>query len=159
MPLRRSPQAIPAARAACLTESTREDLNDLMEMVQAEERKVMAAWELALYERRITSAASQARLAPTREDHWINRQGGRLRRAIDRKTRFTPVLLRSLGLANSCRPTTAAETPEKDEITSTAVSWNVQSNQGHSSKMGARPKAGMSFGINKTGATSRTRKG
>ena len=140
-------------------ESRQEALKDLMEMVEEEERRAMTAWQLALYEGRITNAAGQARLAPKREDHWMNRQGDRLRQAIDRKMRFTPVLLRSLGLANESRPTTPAETPGKDEITSTAVSWNVPSNQGHSSKRGARPKAGMSFRINKTRATSKSPKG
>jgi hypothetical protein len=58
--------------------------------------------------------------------------------ALDRKTRFTPVRLRPLGLANACRPTVSAETPGKHEMTSTTVSWNVQSNQRHGSKRGAR---------------------
>ena len=67
------------------------------------------------------------------------RQGHRLRLASDRKLRFTPVPLRVLGLAKECRPTVPAETPGKYEITSTAVSWNVPSNQRHGSKRGARP--------------------
>ena len=67
------------------------------------------------------------------------RQGGRPRPAIDRKMRFTPARLRAPGLANVCRPTWPVETPERHEITSTPESWNVQSNQGHSSKRGARP--------------------
>jgi hypothetical protein len=36
-------------------------------------------------------------------------------------------------------------------------SWNVEWNQQHKPKMGARPKAGMSFRIRKTGATSKAR--
>ena len=110
-------------------ESRQEALKDLMELVQAEERKVMAAWELALYERRMTSAASQARLAPTREDHWMNRQGDRLRQAIDRKLRFTPILLKMLGLGNdrvgtgagggADKPAPGPEAPGTCEKTST----------------------------------------
>jgi len=38
-----------------------------------------------------------------------------------------------------------------------SLSWNVALNQQYRSKMGARPKAGMSFRFNKTGATSKTR--
>ena len=66
------------------------------------------------------------------------RQGPRLRQAIGRKMRFTPARLCALWLADACRPTVPAETPEKHEITSTNVSWNVQSNQRHSSNTGAR---------------------
>ena len=67
------------------------------------------------------------------------RQGQRLWLAIDREMRFTRLPLRAFGLANACRPTVPVKIPEKHEITSTVESWNVQSNQGHSSKRGARP--------------------
>ena len=42
--------------------------------------------------------------------------------------------------------------------TSTSQSWNVTWSQQHRSKMGATSKAGMSFRINKMGATSMARK-
>jgi len=67
------------------------------------------------------------------------RQGHRLLLAIDRKMRFTPVPLRALEVAYTDKPTVTARTPEKHQITSTVVSWNVQSNQRHRPKRGARP--------------------
>ena len=66
------------------------------------------------------------------------RQKPRLRLAIGRKMRFPPALLRAFVLAYVRRSTVPAEIPEQHEITSTAESWNVQSNQGDSSKRGAR---------------------
>ena len=97
--------------------------------------KQMAAWEQALSERRITSAESQARLASTREDHWMNRQGDRLRQAIDRKMRFAPILLKMLGLwhgrigagalGDAEGPASGAEGPDMREKHPPRLSWNV----------------------------------
>lgn len=84
---------------------TEHEFKSLMVLVEAEEHDVMEAWELALDEQRVTAAASRARLAPTREDHWMNRQGDRLRQAIDRKMKFTVTLLKVFGLAHQAGPT------------------------------------------------------
>jgi hypothetical protein len=80
-------------------------LKDLLARVQAEYHDVMEAWGLELLENSVTAAARRARLAPTREDHWMNRQGDRLRQAIDRKMKFTVTLLKVLGLAQTNKPT------------------------------------------------------
>jgi len=40
------------------------------------------------------------------------RQGHRLQQAIDRKVRFTPVLLRARWIANTCGPTLPMERPK-----------------------------------------------
>ena len=57
-----------------------------------------------LRRRSLREAAKRARLAPTREDHWMNRQGDRLRQAIDRKIKFTLALLKLYNLAQEDRP-------------------------------------------------------
>jgi hypothetical protein len=80
------------------------DINSLSILLEAERRDVVEAWEIAFDDKKMTQAATRARLAPTREDHWMNRQVDRLRQAIDRKMRFTPILLRALGLAYRHRP-------------------------------------------------------
>jgi hypothetical protein len=116
--------------------SRQEDLKDLIDLVRAEERKVMAAWELALYEKQMTTAASQARLAPTRDDHWMNRQGDRLRQAIDRKMRLTPVLLKAAGLAHATKPTSRRKQQKHAKKHPHPQSQNVKSNQQH------RPRSG-----------------
>jgi hypothetical protein len=84
----------------CLSD---EQLNQLIGLVEAEERDTLEAQEIALSERQVSIAAAKARLALTRDDHWMNRQRDRLRQAIDRKMRFTPALLQVLGLARSSR--------------------------------------------------------
>ena len=84
----------------CLSD---EQLNQVIGLVEAEERDTLEAQEIALNERQISIAAAKARLALTRDDHWMNRQRDRLRQAIDRKMRFTPALLQVLGLARSAR--------------------------------------------------------
>ena len=76
-----------------------------------------------------------ARLVGVPEALALDQQPGA---ALGRKTRLAPARPRAPGLANACRPTVPPETPGKDEITSTTVSWNVQSNQRHGSKRGAR---------------------
>jgi hypothetical protein len=77
-----------------------------------------------------------------------------LRRGVARAVRLAPLQLRAHCIADISRPTSPAAVPQKHEITSTNVSWNVQFNQQHRPKTGARSKAGMSFRINKTEATS-----
>lgn len=77
----------------------------LQKRLDEEEHDVMEAWGIELLEKSISPAARRARLAPTREDHWMNRQGDRLRQAIDRKMRLTVTLLQVLGLAKETRPT------------------------------------------------------
>ncbi len=84
---------------------TEDGMQALIKRVEEEKNDVMSAWELALIERTLTDSAKRARLAPTREDHWMNRQGDRLRMAIDRKMRFTVTLLNALGLADPSQPT------------------------------------------------------
>ena len=79
------------------------DLKLLLELVEAEEKEIVRALEIALDEKTLTRAAARARLAPGREDHWMNRQGDRRRQAIDRKMKFTPVLLKALGVAQAPR--------------------------------------------------------
>lgn len=82
-----------------------EQFKILVTMVDDEYRDVMKAWELELLTKSRTEAAKRASFAPTRQDHWMNRQGDRLRQAIDRKMRFTVTLLKVLGLAEKNRPT------------------------------------------------------
>lgn len=84
----------------CLSD---EQLNQLIGLVEAEERDTLEAQEIALSEKQVSITAAKARLALTRDDHWMNRQRDRLRQAIDRKMRFTPALLQVLGLAQSAR--------------------------------------------------------
>ena len=106
--LRHSPQPTPAARAARRTNS-------------------LKSTGPRTPEGKLRSDCSLKR--PFGRLPAVLRQADGLRRAIDRKMRFTSALRRALGLANSCRPTLPVETPEKREITSTTVSWNVKSNQ------------------------------
>jgi hypothetical protein len=82
---------------------TEDNFSVVLGWLEAEERDVIEARIAAEEQMELTLAAGRARLAPTREDHWMNRQGDRLRQAIDRKMRFTPVLLKALGLAYESR--------------------------------------------------------
>jgi len=61
------------------------DLKLLLRLVDREIEDAMEGYELELDERTKTLAARLAELAPTREDHWLNVQIDRLRRAVDRK--------------------------------------------------------------------------
>jgi len=82
-----------------------DEIKQIMMMIDDEHRDVMRAWELEILEKTITESEKRGRLAPTREDHWMNRQGERLRQAIDRKMKFTVALLKVLGLAEKNKPT------------------------------------------------------
>jgi hypothetical protein len=127
---------------------TEPEMDVLARLLDAEERDVLEAWEIALEDREVTRAAERARLAPTRDDHWMNRQGDRLRQAIDRKMRFTPVLLRSLGLAQRTRPAPCSNASKTQTKTSTSKAGMSHENN-HLDKNVVAPKAGMSFRINK----------
>jgi hypothetical protein len=62
-----------------------EDLKLLLLLVDREIEDATEAWKLELDEKTKTFEARLAALAPTREDHWLNVQIERLRRAVDRK--------------------------------------------------------------------------
>jgi hypothetical protein len=93
-----------------------QEFQSLLKRVEEEEHDVTEAWGIELLEKSVTPAARRARLAPTREDHWMNRQGDRLRQAIDRKMRFTVTLLKVLGLGKETKPTRRRRGQEKREI-------------------------------------------
>ena len=62
-----------------------QEFEDLKDLVDQELRDALDAYGLHLDEKTITRTGRLSRLGPTREDQWMNLQGERLRRAIDRK--------------------------------------------------------------------------
>jgi hypothetical protein len=66
--------------------------------------------------------ARRARLAPSREGHWMNRERGRLRQAMDREMRFAvivgarhgvPLQCKAPGLANRNGPSHSKRGPKR----------------------------------------------
>ncbi|HEY6293241.1 MAG TPA: hypothetical protein VI455_16945, partial [Terriglobia bacterium] len=89
-----------------------QEFDELLRLVDREEEDALEGYEIQLDERTVTGPASLTRLAPTREDHWMNAPGDRLRRAIDRNKRLLPKLLEALCLADRSRPTGGKEITE-----------------------------------------------
>jgi hypothetical protein len=83
-----------------------EDLKLLLRLVDREIEDAMETCRLALDEKTKTFEARVAELAPTREEHWLNVQIDRLRRAVDRNKRLLPKLLEALNRAQA-KPTNA----------------------------------------------------
>jgi hypothetical protein len=77
----------------------RKELKDILSMLDREETRAMEGYELELDKRTVTGSACLSRLAPRREDQWMNLQIERLRRAIDRKQWVITGLLQTSALA------------------------------------------------------------
>ena len=75
------------------------EFQDLLSLVEDELKDATEGYELQLDERTMTGSACLALLAANREDECMNRQGERLRRALDRTKKMTPKLLAMLGIA------------------------------------------------------------
>ena len=75
-----------------------------------------------------------ARLAPTRDDHWMNLQGDRLRRAIDRNKRMIPKLLEAFGLTATGSSTHDEEPAISEKKDSLDQSQEPPYNQSDTSK-------------------------
>ena len=93
-----------------------DEFNTLLTLIEDEHRDVMKAWDIEIRSKRFTQAEKRTRLAATKEDHWMNRQGDRLRQAIDRKLRFTVTLLQVLGLAQKKQPTRLTKRGRKTSV-------------------------------------------
>jgi hypothetical protein len=88
-----------------------QDLKLLLRLVDREIEDAMETYRLALDEKTKTFEARVAELAPTREEHWLNVQIDRLRRAVDRNKRLLPKLLEAVNRAQ----TKPANAPRGDE--------------------------------------------
>jgi len=76
-----------------------EQFEGLLDLVAIEEQDAITAYGLEMDGKTMTRAACLGRLGPTRDDHWMDRRGERLRQAIDRKQWVIIGLLQTLGLA------------------------------------------------------------
>jgi hypothetical protein len=75
-----------------------EDFQRLLDRVHEEEEEIAGEHGLVREEKTMTRTACLALLAPTREDLWMDRQGERLRQAIDRKQMLIMRLLKLYGI-------------------------------------------------------------
>ena len=73
-------------------------------MVEAAQHEAERAYTLELDARTKTRVACLWGLGATSEDYWMEQQGERPRRAIDRKQWVIDWLLQTLGLAHKARP-------------------------------------------------------
>jgi hypothetical protein len=101
----------------------------LLRLVDREIEDAMEGYDLELDERTKTVEARLAELAPTREDHWMNTQVDRLRRAIDRNKRLLPKVLQALNFIEPGRATAPeagqASEPEQEKRDSLDQSQEV----------------------------------
>ena len=75
-----------------------EYFEELQNLVEREQQDALTGYGLQQDEKTMTRAACLARLAPTRDDHWMNRHAERLRHDIDRKLKLILSLLEMYGL-------------------------------------------------------------
>jgi hypothetical protein len=83
---------------------TDDELDELMELVDQEQRDALTAYGICLDEKTITRSGRLARLGSSREDRWMNLQGERLRQAIDRKQWVITGLLQTLHRSGAENP-------------------------------------------------------
>jgi hypothetical protein len=79
-------------------EPPKEDLERLLELINEEQLEVAGEHCLVREEKTMTRTACLALLGPTHEDLWMDRQGERLRQAIDRKQMLIMRLLKLYGI-------------------------------------------------------------
>jgi hypothetical protein len=92
----------------------KEEFEGLRDLVELEFHEAREAYTLSLDERTMTRAECLASLAPTQQDIWMDRQGERLRRAIDRKQWVITGLLQTLGLSHRAQPDAPADGTRAD---------------------------------------------
>ena len=93
------------------------EFEELLGLVEEELKDATEGYDLQLDERTMTGSACLARLA-TRDEQWMEQQGDRLRRALDRAKAMTPKLLATLGLAEaSSRSRKSSAGPDEPEAT------------------------------------------
>jgi hypothetical protein len=87
-----------------------EELKQLLFLVDRETEAAMDAWKLMLDQKTMTGEARVAELAPNRDDHWLNVQIDRLRRAVDRKQWVITGVLQTLKRPEGTAEQAPAET-------------------------------------------------
>jgi molybdenum cofactor guanylyltransferase len=107
-------------------------LESLLNTVEDEEQAALMAYALQLDQKSMSRVARLARLAPSRDDHWMNRHAERLRHDIDRKLKLILNLLEMYGLEE--RPGRRSSRASR------------QGNGGSESGSGAGPGAGSDPG-------------
>jgi hypothetical protein len=96
-----------------------EEFQRLLDLVNAEELQIAGDYGLARDEKTMTRTACLAHLGPTHESLWMDRQGERLRQAIDRKQWVIIGLLQAFGLARevALAPNSGSQPTAKDGTT------------------------------------------
>ena len=94
-----------------------ERYQQVLDLVKEEQAEIAGFYGLARDEKMMTRTECLALLGPTREDLWMDRQGERLRQAIDRKQRLIVRLLKMYGLeahsGDVSQPQTAARREDR----------------------------------------------
>lgn len=121
----------------------------LLGTVEEEEDAAVMAYALLLDQKSISRAGRLARLAPNRDDHWMNRQLERLRHDIDRKLKLILTLLEMFGFeqqprhGRSPRLRRGSGAPEGGSQGGPNTDSNADSDAGSNASADGRPRPAL----------------